>query len=108
MRARSLKPSIFKNELLAVADPLFTVIFEGLWCAADREGRLEDRPGKLHIEINPGRAFDGTEKALSWLHDNGFIRRYSVKGTKFIQVVAFTKHQKPHVNEKPSVIPAEE
>lgn len=105
MRARSLKPSIFKNELLAVADPLYTVIFEGLWCAADREGRLEDRPGKLHIEINPGRAFEGTERSLAWLAENGFILRYSVGGKKFIHVVEFTKHQKPHVNEKPSVIP---
>jgi hypothetical protein len=106
VRARSLKPSIFKNELLAVADPLFTVIFEGLWCAADREGRLEDRPGKLHIEINPGRAFDGTERALAWLAENGFILRYVVAGKKYIHVIEFTKHQKPHVNEKPSVIPA--
>lgn len=105
MRARSLKPSLFKNELLAVADPIYTIIFEGLWCAADREGRLEDRPGKLHIEINPGRAFEGTERSLSWLAENNFILRYAVSAVKYIQVLAFTKHQKPHVNEKPSVIP---
>jgi hypothetical protein len=105
MRARSLKPSIFKNEYLAVADPLFTLIFEGLWCAADREGRLEDRPGKIHMEINPGRAFEGTERSLEWLAEHGFIDRYEVAGKKYIQVVAFAKHQKPHVNEKPSAIP---
>lgn len=108
MRARSLKPSIFKNELLAVADPLYTVIFEGLWCAADREGRLEDRPAKLHMEINPGRAFDGTDKSIAWLSDNGFILRYAVNGIRYIQILSFAKHQKPHVNEKPSVIPAPE
>jgi hypothetical protein len=105
MRARSLKPSLFKNELLAVADPLYTVIFEGLWCAADRDGRLEDRPGKLHIEINPGRGFEGTERSLGWLAENGFVLRYEVAGVKYIQVLNFSKHQKPHVNEKPSVIP---
>jgi hypothetical protein len=106
MRARSLKPSTFKNEFLAVADPLYTVIFEGLWCFADREGRLEDRPAKIHMEINPGRAFEGTERSLAWLADNGFILRYVVAGKKYIHVIEFTKHQKPHVNEKPSVIPA--
>lgn len=105
MRARSLKPSMFKNELLAIADPLYTLIFEGLWCAADRAGRLEDRPGKLHIEINPGRSFEGTERSLVWLAENGFILRYEVAGKKYILVIEFTKHQKPHVNEKPSVIP---
>lgn len=107
MRARSLKPSIFKNELLAVADPLYTVIFEGLWCAADREGRLEDRPAKLHMEINPGRAFEGTDRSITWLSDNGFIVRYAVGGVRYIQICNFSKHQKPHVNEKPSVIPAQ-
>ena len=108
MRARSLKPSIFKNELLAVADPLYTLIFEGLWCAADREGRLEDRPGKLHIEINPGRAFEGTERALAWLVEHEFIVRYAVEGKKYIAIPTFLKHQRPHQNEKPSVLPGPE
>ena len=105
MRARSLKPSIFKNELLAVADPLYTVIFAGLWCAADREGRLEDRPVRLHMEINPGRSYEGTTQALDWLAANGFITRYEAAGTKYICIPAFLKHQRPHQNEKPSVIP---
>jgi hypothetical protein len=108
MRARSLKPSIFKNELLAVADPLYTVIFEGLWCLADREGRLEDRPGKIHIEINPGRAFEGTANALVWLSDRHFIRRYSIDGVGYIEVVNFLKHQNPHQKEAPSKIPKPE
>lgn len=106
MRARSLKPSIFRNEHLAVADPLYTVIFAGLWCSADREGRLEDRPAKIHLEINPGRSQDGTRKALDWLAVNGFIVRYQVDGARFIQVVNFAKHQNPHVREPASTIPA--
>lgn len=105
MRARSLKPSIFKNELLAVVDPLYTVIFEGLWCLADREGRLEDRPARIHMEINPGRSFDGTSNALNWLSENGFILRYQVGLVKLVQVIAFVRHQKPHQNEVASVLP---
>lgn len=105
MRSRNLKPSIFTNELLAVADPLYTVVFEGLWCAADREGRLEDRPAKIHMAINPGRAFEGTEISLKWLSDNGFILRYTVDGVAYIQVLMFWKHQNPHFKEAQSVIP---
>jgi hypothetical protein len=105
MRSRNLKPSIFTNELLAVADPLFTVIFEGLWCAADREGRLEDRPAKIHMAINPGRAFEGTERSLGWLSENKFILRYTLDGVAYIQVLMFWKHQNPHFKEAPSVIP---
>lgn len=106
MRARNLKPSLFKNELLAVADPLYTVIFEGLWCLADREGRLEDRPARIHFDINPGRALETTENALAWLHDNGFILRYQVGQGRYIQVIKFKEHQNPHHKEPPSKIPA--
>jgi len=106
MRARNLKPSIFKNELLAVADPLYTLIFEGLWCLSDREGRLEDRPAKIHFDVNPGRPFEGTQAALAWLAENGFIERYQASSRKLIQVVNFSKHQNPHCKEGPSTIPA--
>jgi len=101
-----LKPSFFKNELLATSDPLHAWVFEGLWCIADREGRLEDRPRRIHLEINAGRAFEGTESSLVWLADNGFILRYERGGTRYIQIVNFTKHQNPHVREPSSTIPA--
>lgn len=104
-----MKPSLFKNELLATSDALYTWIFEGLWCLADKEGRLEDRPRKIHLEINAGRAFEGTEAALNWLAENGFIDRYkAADGMACIQVIAFHRHQKPHPREATSVIPAKE
>lgn len=106
MRARNLKPSLFKNELLATSDPLYAWIFEGLWCLADREGRLEDRPRRIHLEINAGRAFEGTETSLNWLSENGFIVRYQHGQDRYIQVVRFGKHQNPHVREPASTIPA--
>jgi hypothetical protein len=106
MRARNLKPSLFRNEYLAVADPLYTVVFAGLWCMADREGRLEDRPAKIHLELNPGRAFDTTTACLEWLEGNGFVERYEFAGIKYIQVVNFSKHQNPHCKEPASTIPA--
>lgn len=109
MRARNLKPKLFKNELLGKADPLLTILFEGLWCEADREGRLEDRPLRLCVEVFPYRR-QVTEKRmdtmLQWLHEQGFIARYAVGSERFIQVLAFIKHQNPHKNERPSTIPA--
>lgn len=106
MRARNLKPSLFKNELLATSDPLYTWIFQGLWCLADRAGRLEDRPRRIHLEINAGRAYEGTEAALVWLAENGFIQRYECADAKYIQVLKFEKHQNPHHREPESSIPA--
>ena len=55
MRARNLKPGLFKNEILGSADALLTILFEGLWCMADREGRLEDRPLRICAVIFPYR-----------------------------------------------------
>ena len=105
MRARSIKPGLFKNEILGTADPLYTIIFEGLWCLADRAGRLEDRPLRIHAEVAPYRHSESTVLALTWLHEHGFIIRYDVGGQNFIQVVNFEEHQQPHIREAQSKIP---
>ncbi|MBK8772818.1 MAG: hypothetical protein IPM06_20640 [Rhizobiales bacterium] len=104
-RARNLKPSFFTNDKLAELDPLGRLLFAGLWTIADREGRLEDRPKRIKAEILPYDDADA-DKLLLDLQAAGFIMRYSVNGGRFIQVLAFTKHQNPHVREGPSTIPA--
>ena len=105
MRARNLKPGLFKNEELGTAEPLYTLIFEGLWTLADREGRLEDRPLRIHAEINPYREPNGTLAAIDWLVERGFILRYEIGGNRYLQVLTFHKHQNPHQRESPSEIP---
>lgn len=100
-----MKPSFFKNELLATSDPLNGWIFAGLWGMADREGRLEDRPRRIHLEINAGRAYEGTVTTLAWLAEQGFILRYAHGGGQYIQIVNFAKHQNPHPRETASVLP---
>lgn len=106
MRARNIKPSIFKNEILGTADPLLTILFEGLWCEADRDGRLEDRPLRLKAEILPYRNDADVDTMLNWLSLNGFIARYEAQNTKVIQVLKFSDHQRPHNNEVASVLPS--
>jgi hypothetical protein len=106
-RARNIKPGLFKNEVLGVADPLYTLLFEGLWILADREGRLEDRPLRIKAEVFPYRTLE-IEPMLDWLQEQGFIRRYVVAGKKYILICEFVKHQNPHKNESESVIPPPE
>ncbi|KKK63868.1 hypothetical protein LCGC14_2989940, partial [marine sediment metagenome] len=76
----------------------------GLWCIADKEGRLHDRPKRIKAQVLP---FDGTDanKLLERLQDGGFINRYEVDGEQYIQVVNFDKHQRPHHKEEASKIP---
>lgn len=104
-RARNIKPALFTNEILGVGHPLCTLLFQGLWLLADKEGRLEDRPLRIKAEIFPYREAD-VDAMLHWLAHKGFIVRYSAAGKAFIEVCNFTKHQNPHKNEKDSEIPS--
>jgi hypothetical protein len=105
MRARNIKPGFFKNEFLAELPTDARLLFIGLWCMADREGRMEDRPKKIRAEIFP---FDYTldvESMMKALHAAGFLIRYEVDGCKYVQISNFVKHQDPHYREKASEIP---
>lgn len=104
-RSRNIKPSFFTNDKLAEVDPLGRLLFAGLWTLADRRGRLEDRPKKIKAEILPYDSCD-SNSLLNELVSGGFIVRYEANGTRFIQIVAFEKHQNPHVKEAESTIPA--
>ena len=104
-RARNIKPALFKNELLGVADPLLTLLFQSLWTLADKEGRLEDRPLRIKAETFPYRDGLDVNGYLTELQRLGFIVRYLVGDLALIQVVNFKKHQTPHNTEKPSTLP---
>lgn len=103
-RARNIKPAFFKNEVLAELPFEHRLLFIGLWTLADREGRLEDRPKRIKMELFPADRVD-VEKGLLLLEQHGFIKRYSVNGFDVLQVIAFTKHQSPHHTEKHSELP---
>lgn len=103
-RARNIKPGFFRNADLAELSVEARLLFVGLWTIADREGRLEDRPKQIKMEIYPADSFDIGE-LLSELAGTDMLERYEVGGKKFIQIVNFTKHQNPHKDERDSAIP---
>lgn len=104
-RARNIKPGFFKNEVLVELPFEYRLLFIGLWTMADRAGRLEDRPTKVRMELFPADAVD-VDAGLQSLHDNGFILRYVIEGKRLIQVLAWGKHQNPHIKEAQSTLPA--
>ena len=110
-RSRNIKPGFFTNEYLADLDPLTRILFAGLWCLADKEGRLEYRPKRIKAAILP---FDdvNVESCLDQLcvkHDSSmdqpFIYIYEVDGKRYIQVAKWHTHQSPHHKEVDSIIP---
>lgn len=104
-RARNIKPRFFSNETLGALAPLARLLFIGMWCYADREGRLEDRPARLKTEILPYDKCD-IDKLAQCLHDARMVHRYIVDGQQYIQIINFSRHQNPHIHEQPSIIPA--
>ena len=103
-RARNIKPGLFKNEVLVEQSLFVRMLFIGLWTLADREGRLEDRPKRIKLELFPYDS-DDVDSALNTLAENGFIERYESDGKKVVQITNFLKHQTPHGTEKDSDLP---
>lgn len=104
-RARNIKPSFFTNELLGTEDPMVSLTFAGLWCLADKEGILEDRPLRIKAELFPYRENLDVNGYLTVLQRLGFIHRYVVNGVGYLQVINFEKHQCPHHTEKSKKYP---
>lgn len=104
-RARNIKPGFFRNADLAELPVEARLLFIGLWTISDRDGRLNDRPKQIKMEIYPGDSFD-VDSLLQKLHDSKFIQRYEVNNIKYIHILNFVKHQNPHVKEQASEIPS--
>jgi hypothetical protein len=100
-----VKPRFFQNDQLAELPFEARLLFIGLWCLADREGRLEDRPKRIKMHVFPADMID-VNPLLDGLVDQGLIVRYEADGVRCICIPAFAKHQRPHANEAPSSLPA--
>ena len=92
------------NDKLSDLKPITRLLFIGLWCIADREGRMDDIPKKIKAQLFPYENLH-IDKHLQFLADSGFILRYQILDGKYIQVINFKKHQYPHIKENASTIP---
>ena len=105
MRSRILRPGFFENDELARLPDKARLLFAGLWCLADRAGRLEDRPPRITKKLFPYEDVD-VDPLLEALAGAGFISRYAgPDGRRCLHVTKFLVHQSPHVKEVPSTLP---
>lgn len=106
MRARNIKPDFFRDAELSEVTIEARYLFIGLWCLADREGKLKDKPKQIRFEIFPEtKTKDDIETLLNSLVEHNLIIRYEIENNKYIKVVNFLKHQSPHHTEMQSKIP---
>jgi len=85
-RARNIKPGFFKNEDLVELPFEYRLLFAGLWTLADREGRLEDRPKRIKMELFPADNVD-VDHGLGELERYGFIQRYEANGVRVVAIM---------------------
>ncbi len=104
MRARNIKPGFWKNEDLVELPFEHRLLFVGLWMLADREGRLEDRPKRIKMELFPCDNVN-VDAGLEDLTSMGLLERYDYQGVKVIMITKFSEHQSPHHSEKRSELP---
>lgn len=107
LRSRIIKPGFFTNDVLSELEPLCRLLFIGLWCMADREGRIIYRPKKIKIEILP---YDdcNIENYIKILSDKKFIFLYKPQKSEeiLIQINNWHKHQHLHPREAESTLSA--
>lgn len=105
-RIRTIKPEFFDDEDLCALSPLHRLCYAGLWCQADKAGRLEDRPKRLKARLLPFDEVD-MDVMLTDLVKAGFIIRYVIDGKQYITIKpsSWEKHQRPRNDEPESVLP---
>jgi hypothetical protein len=104
-RSRWLKASFFTSEQVAGCSPMARLTFAGLWCLADRAGKLRDRPRQIRAELFPYQTEPDADQWLEELSRAGLIVRYAVAGERYILIPKFEDHQHVHPREAPSILP---
>lgn len=105
MRARNIKPAFFRDAEILELPLEARYLFAGLWCLADRAGKLADKPKQIKVEVFGEALQCDCDGLLNLLVTQGLIVRYKIDEMKFIKVINFLKHQSPHHTEAQSKIP---
>lgn len=104
-RRRSIQHTAPKDEDVASMSLAARYVWAYLPCYADREGKLDDKPFYLKVEILPLDDVD-MDGILDELALKKHIYRFTAKkdGRKYIHIRNFTKYQTPHKAEALSTI----
>ena len=116
-RIRTIKPEFFLHDGLWECDErvaaehgreytgLTRLLFIGLWCVADREGRFAWRPRRIKAQVLP---YDevSVDAILEALIDGGFVVRYRVGDETYGAIPSFSEHQSVNQREADSRLPS--
>lgn len=101
-RIRTIKPDFFTSDDICALSPLARLLYIGLWCEADREGRLAWAPRTFKRRYLPDDDCD-IEKLCRELLSRDLVRVYG--GGDFAYIPTFLAHQHINPREGKSEIP---
>lgn len=104
-RIRTIKPEFFTSDSVLSVSPLARLLFIGLWCEADREGRLKWKPKTLKFRYLPSDSVN-IEKLCEELEGAEMIATYSHDGADYCEIPSFKSHQVINNREKESELPS--
>lgn len=104
-RIRTIKPEFFTSESILSVSPLARLFFIGLWCEADREGRLKWKPKTLKFRYLPA---DNTciDDLSEELKEFGMIEVYTIDKIDYCSIPGFKTHQVINNRERESELPS--
>jgi hypothetical protein len=91
-RIRTVKPDFFTSDDICALSPLARLLYIGLWCEADREGRMVWAPRTFKRRYLPEDDCE-IEEVCEELREAGLVVLY---GDTLARIPTFSKHQ--HVN----------
>jgi hypothetical protein len=95
-RIRTIKPSFFRSEDVAVLPLRARLTWIGLWTHCDDQGRTKDNARLIKGDIWPldSVSLRDIEEDLETLAAQGRIVRYEVDGRRYLEIVNWSEHQK--------------
>jgi hypothetical protein len=101
-RIRTVKPDYFSSRDIVRLSPLARLLYIGLWCEADRDGRLRYEPETFKYRYLPGDNCD-VAGIVGELLAGGLVVLY---GDGLAHIPTFKRHQVINGKEAPSILPA--
>ena len=101
-RIRTIKPEFFTSEDTCSLSPLARLLYVGLWCEADREGRMVWAPRTFKRRYLPEDDCE-IDAVCEELREAGLVVMY---GDTLAFIPTFSKHQHVNPREAASTLPA--
>lgn len=104
-RIRTIKPEFFTSADIVSLSPLARLLYIGLWCEADREGRLSWNLKTLKLRYLPVDN-ESIETLATELIEAGLIILYTADDRQYAEIPSFVSHQIINNKETCSHIPS--